>query len=284
MPEGKIYPVGCSRYIKEMSAIQDQQYYTTVAKSNELIRKGCYGLSTVQQKLLCYLIADIKDTDTSETVKEYNLKDIYDFLCVNSNSTEVMKNVTAIDKKSWWIVNDTESIRYRFFNTLIVTHDNKIKFSFHETILPYLQNLFVNKNYTYYRILYILCMKSEYSIRLYEMLKAAENLQVWHYDLDYLKEQLDCTDKYSRFGDFKKRVIDPAVIEINEQTDITVSYSMYKNPRGHNFNGIEFYIKTKDKIERLNAERGLRDKLNASIENNHKNRVVEKPIPERKEN
>lgn len=279
MPKAKHYPIGHSKAVKEISAVQNDQYYITVTKSNELIRKGCYGLSTVQQKLLCYLIADVKDTDTAETVKEYNLKDIYNFLCVHSNSKEVMKNITAIDKKSWWIINDAESIRYRFFNTLIVTHDNRIKFSFHETILPYLQNLIADKNYTYYRILYILCMKSEYSIRLYEMLKAAEHMQIWHYDLKYLKEQLNCTDKYSRFGDFKKRVIDTAILEINEQTDISVSYSMYKNPRGHNFDGIEFYITTKDTTDRLTAEMGLRDKLNTSIENNCKNRVKEVKQP-----
>ena len=275
----KRYSSRSPKVIKEMSAIQDNQYYITVTKSNELIRKSCYNLSIVQQKLLCYFITDIKDTDTASTVKEYDLRDIYKFLCVHSNSREVVKNLSAIDKKTWWIVTDTESIRYRFFNELIVTHDNKVRLSFHSSILPYLQNLIADKCYTYYRLLYILCMKSEYSIRLYEMLKAAEHNGIWYYELDWLKKQLECENKYPKFADFRKRVIDAALHEINEQTDITVAYSMHRKQGSRLYDGIEFYIETKSKKDRLDAEKGIRDKLNGNIEKTHEKTMSEIKIP-----
>lgn len=273
MPPKKIYPIGTPRVIKELSDIQNGQYNKTVTKSNELIRKGCYGLSAIQQKLLCYFIADIKDSDTSETVKEYDLRYIYDFMCINANSREVIQTITAIDKKTWWLADDNETVRYRFFNTLVVTHDNKVRFSFHESVLPYLQNLIANKPYTYYRILYILCMKSEYGIRLYEMLKAAEHRGIWHYKIDYLKQQLDCSDKYSQIGDFKKRVIEPAVADINANTDITVEYVLCKPPRGRSFDGIEFYISTKNTSERLTAEQAIRAELDSAMLKNSEKRT-----------
>ena len=267
------------KVIKEMSSIQEKQYSVTVSKSNELIRKGCNGLTLVQQKILCYFIADIRDTDTTSTIKEYELSEIYDFLCLQGEKAKTAQNIADLDKKTWWIVTDTESIRYRFFNSLHITHDNKVKFSFNADLLPYLQNLIVNKNYTYYRILYILCMRSEYSIKLYEYMKAAENKGVWYSQLGHLKKLLNCEDKYPIVADFRKKVIDTALHEINESTDITVSYTFYRKPHTRQYEGIEFYIQTKTKRERLATERAIRDKLDPTVEKNSKNRTSDIKTP-----
>ena len=51
--------------------------------------------------------------------------------------------------------------------------------------------------------------------------------------------------EYKAMNDFKKRVLDLAVNEINEKTDLTVSYTQEK--RGRTITGFKFTVRTKDK-------------------------------------
>ena len=52
-------------------------------------------------------------------------------------------------------------------------------------------------------------------------------------------------DEYKIMGNFKLRVLDLAVNEINEKTDLTVSYTQEK--KGRLIHGFKFTVRTKDK-------------------------------------
>lgn len=68
-------------------------------------------------------------------------------------------------------------------------------------------------------------MKSAYSVRLYELLvqwKAAKATPV--FELKNFREQLGLdAEDYQRMDNFKKRVLDLAVEEINEKSDLIVT-------------------------------------------------------------
>jgi plasmid replication initiation protein len=49
--------------------------------------------------------------------------------------------------------------------------------------------------------------------------------------VDWLKEQFQLSDKYPRMYDFKKRVLQPAVDEINEHSNLWVRWSQRKSGR-----------------------------------------------------
>ena len=73
-------------------------------------------------------------------------------------------------------------------------------------------------------------MNSAYSVRLYELLvqwKTAKKTPV--FELQQFREQLGVeNNEYQRMYDFKNRVLDVAVKEINEKTDIQTSYDQVK--------------------------------------------------------
>ena len=52
---------------------------------------------------------------------------------------------------------------------------------------------------------------------------------------------------YDRFPDFRRFVIEPATKEIEEYTDITVSYRTIT--KGRKVTALEFFIKKKEKAE-----------------------------------
>lgn len=101
--------------------------------------------------------------------------------------------------------------------------------------------------FTQYLLEQTATLKSVYSVRLYELLvqwKTARKTPV--FDIEVFREQLgvNSTD-YERVYDFKKNVLDVAVKEINEKTDIQTSYDQVK--RGRKIIGFKFVIKEKPK-------------------------------------
>mgnify|MGYP000016067756 FL=1 len=89
-------------------------------------------------------------------------------------------------------------------------------------------------------------LTSVYSIRLYELLiqwKGA--LKIPFFELDAIKQQLGVGGDYGRTDNFKRRVLDLAVSQINEHTDIFVNYEQVKV--GRIITGFSFVLKSKNK-------------------------------------
>jgi len=242
---------------------QNKQYYSVVKKKNVAIRKARYSLSLQQQKVLCYLISELKETDTHETEKIFDIKAFYDFMEVsNKDYDKVRQCLKALSDKSWWIkADDGSDVLVRFLDTVRADKRTaKVRIRFHRDMMPFLQHLYIE--YTQYKLFYVMTMRSEYSIRLYELLKSVTNKQLWYFDIEELKKIFMC-ENYTRFNDFKKRVIEPAVSEINKKTDITIFYELIKD--GKSYVGIEFEIQYKSDSDRLEVDKLIRAELDGQL-------------------
>ena len=248
--------------IYDASKKQEKQYYSLVKKSNVAIRKARYSLSLQQQKVLCYLISELKETDTHETEKVFDIKAFYDFMEVgNKDYDKVRLALKALSDKSWWIKADNgEDVLVRFLNTVHADKRSaKVRIKFHEDMLPFLQHL--RTEYTQYKLWYTMTMHSEYSLRLYELLKSVARKETWYFEIAELKRIFMC-ENYKNFTNFMNRTIKPAVAEINEKTDITVTYELFKD--GNTYIGIEFFIEDKNIDDRLNADKLIRAELDGN--------------------
>ena len=68
-----------------------------------------------------------------------------------------------------------------------------------------------------------------YSVRLYELLNQWRQAKKVSFDLDVFRGQLGVEDtEYKAMSDFKKYVLDLAVKEINEKSDLKVSYEQVR--------------------------------------------------------
>lgn len=88
-------------------------------------------------------------------------------------------------------------------------------------------------------------LTSAYAVRLYELLiQWREAAKLPMFELDHFRQQLGLSNnELFRMSDFKKRVLDLAVSQINEHTDITVSYEQHK--AGRVITGFTFSLKQK---------------------------------------
>lgn len=88
-------------------------------------------------------------------------------------------------------------------------------------------------------------LNSVYSVRLYELLiQWRQAKQTPIFDLTMFRGQLGVeSHEYKNMCDFKKRVLNPALKEINHKTDIHVSYEQSKN--GRVVDGFKFTVTQK---------------------------------------
>lgn len=113
--------------------------------------------------------------------------------------------------------------------------DKGLLIKLNEELKPLLLNLEQEYGYSYDKISE---MKSIYSIRIFEII----NKEIGEGPIDpegnhvilllsALKEALDCEDKYKEFSNFRMRILDGAMKEINSFSDYTISYTYIKEGR-----------------------------------------------------
>jgi len=106
--------------------------------------------------------------------------------------------------------------------------------------------------FTKYLIEQTAMLQSRYSVRLYELLtqwKTAKNTPL--FDLECFRQQMGLdADEYTVMSDFKKRVLQLAVDEINEKSDLKISYEQVK--KGRKITGFKFKISEKSKTKTKN--------------------------------
>ena len=97
--------------------------------------------------------------------------------------------------------------------------------------------------------------KSVYAVRLYELLMQWKSLgKTPVYELNKFRSQLGiAVNEYTRMEAFKRRVLDIAVDQINELSDITVKYEQHK--KGRSISGFSFTFKQKKKLKDVKAQR-----------------------------
>ena len=220
-----------------------------VVKANDLIQKSRYDLSVQQQKLLLYVISGIKPEDKDFYTQQFTMSELCEVCGIaynNKNSDYIFSNLKKIRDLSYTIDLENERFTFAWLQSIRMdkTKNNLITVKLDEDLKPYLLQL--NQFFTSYVVGYIYPMNSKYSIRLYELLKSYENIGAHTFELEELKEKLQ-TAEYSRYANFKRKVIDIALEEINEYTDITITFKPIRE--GRNIAKLYFEIKPKTSTE-----------------------------------
>lgn len=119
-----------------------------------------------------------------------------------------------------------------------------VELGFSPTVLPHLTML--NKEFTSYQLKQIGNLSSFYAVRMYELMSQFLKLSQRECTLDQLRQMLDLGDKYQDVKDMRKRVLDPAIKELNAGTDLAVTVEPRR--QGRKIVGFSFTIKKDDQL------------------------------------
>ena len=210
-----------------------------VTKSNHLV-EATYALSLAEQRLLLLALAHVDSrqpltvgmchtirlTDVME-VYGVSRPQAYELLCqvaqrLYARSVVIhgpfahQPDIAQIETR--WVA----SIRY---------HDGQgaLSLVFAPDILPFLSQL--RERFTSYRLKSVASMTSGYAIRIYEMLVQWREAGSRTIELRWLREHLDLGEKYPNIRDFKNRILNPAIAQINAHSDLCVNWEQHKRGR-----------------------------------------------------
>lgn len=239
-----------------------------IFKANDMIQKGRHELTLQEQRCVLYAISKIKPDDTVFQEYTFELSDFYRLCGLQRDSyTELKAILVGLKQKTWWIETapNVESTVSWFNKVRTNKKSGTVTVRFDDDMMPFLLELTKHdKYYTRYSLKYILPMKSQYSIRLYELLKSYQRNNIeWFFDIDHFKKQLNC-ENYKNFYDLRRWVIEPAVAEINEFADIKIAWDAVKEKR--KVVRVVFYMVGKKKTELLEADRAINDALDGQID------------------
>ncbi|KZR59330.1 replication initiation protein [Bacillus badius] len=215
-----------------------------VVKSNQLI-EAKYKLSIREQKIILYLTSKIDVNDEEFKMYRLSIKNFCEMMGLKGSPkyTEIKDITDGLQKKLLKIKKDGKTYSVAWLS-LVVYNENEgsIDMRFDPFLKPFLLQL--KKEFTQFELKNVLNLKSGNSIRLYELLKQYLAIGERQISISELKEFMGIgKDGYKKYADFKRKVILVAEKEINEKTDITISFKEIKKSRS--VVSLKFIIKSK---------------------------------------
>lgn len=119
-----------------------------------------------------------------------------------------------------------------------------VTLGFSPAVAPYLT--LIHTEFTRYKLKQIGSIGSFYGLRLYELCAQYRSAGQRSIPLEDLRQMLDLGEKYDRIETLRRRVIDPAVAEINRYTDLKVQVTPQR--KGRKVVGFHFKVEVNDQI------------------------------------
>lgn len=184
-----------------------------------------YTMTALQHKLFLYAIARTDQEAPSFSLTRVKVSEFARYTDIDLKHS--YRNVKAVAKimegLSISIKSKKDNVltikKYKVMNYF--NYDNgEIIFQFHNQMKPLLLKL--KKDYIVQESL-VISFKSLYSMRLYDIFKSnSHNGSSFELSVKWIKDTLCLNDKYSRLTSLRRRVIEPAIKEINKYSNIKV--------------------------------------------------------------
>ncbi|MBO2812636.1 MULTISPECIES: replication initiation protein RepM [Acinetobacter] len=225
-----------------------------IVKDNALIQAS-YTLDTVEQRLILLAIAEARET--GHGITENSLLEVHASSYINTFNVEKHTAYTVLRDASKSLFDryvtyhdinpktgKDRSFHCRWVDKIGYEPQSGIVFlRFTQDIVPLITRL--EENFTKYELQQVSRLTSSYAIRLYELLiqwRSAGKTPI--FDLSIFRQQLGVeAHQYKTMSNFKTYVLDFALKQVNELTDITAKYEQHK--KGRSISGFSFSFKPK---------------------------------------
>src|SRR5471030_802884 len=246
-----------------------------VVKSNRLI-EASYRLGLNEQRIILYSICRCREEQ----------KGLFPDLPVTITADAFAKQFPRIDKTN--VYRQLKEAMDALYDRSVTIHDTdpatkkarvkktrwvseaayvdgagNIQVIFTPEVIKYITRL--EAEFTSYQLEKVGHMTSAHGVRIYELLAQHKDIGTRTLNLAWLREALQLeAGEYKLTADFIKRIIEPAVDQINKHSDITVGYKPKKTGRAIT----DFVFKVRDKERKAKAisaasDQAVREKLEA---------------------
>jgi len=224
-----------------------------VAKSNDLVTKLA-KFDLPELRLIAYCLAhyDSKQPENrSFKAKVIDLIEIFPSMGEKTAYAVIRDTMLDINQKPLEFKRENKRYFYNWFSGFVYSEGKgEFEFRINPDIQPYLLEL--RDRFTIYRLADVYQFKSAFTWKLYENLNQWKKIGSWYIEIKVLKSYLGVAEKYPRFNSFRERVLDSSIAEINEKSDLVVTYE--KETNNNIVTALKFFIDKKQPEDVINIE------------------------------
>lgn len=223
-------------------------------KQDNSITNARYDFTACQLDILFSTLAQIHDDDSSSKIYVIYAKEIENITGRQWQYTQFKEATENMGSRMFELQKEKTYRQFWLFQRVdYIIGEGRIEIKFSEDAITLLKQL--KNNFTTYELQSALSMTSKYAKRIYQICSQWKDIgESKKFNIKDFKNILGLVDKkgneeYTPVSMFKKFVLDIAVKQINEHSDLEVSYQMAgEHGRKKPLKTVTFYIKKKSPI------------------------------------
>ncbi|BDD13055.1 hypothetical protein FUAX_54870 (plasmid) [Fulvitalea axinellae] len=220
-----------------------------VTKSNKILPRKKEPFTLIQQRAIAIAISQIRIEDTELKPQKVEMRRVLGLGPEESMSgaqyTRTRESLMQLTRTSIEYVRDPNDPGSAFRSVNFISEVNREENSAYVTIhfAPAVKDflLGLRSNFTSYSLKYVYDFRSTSSLIVYELCKQYERKGKRIVSLDLFRKYTVVEDKYPKFSQLRKWVIEPALRDINELSDIRVELETKR--KGRAVNTLIFHIR-----------------------------------------
>lgn len=243
-----------------------------VVKSNRL-NTAIQNLSLAEIRLIQLAIIDSREhnkglsSDTPLRIDAMRYVEVFDVSKQTAYEALIDAEISLFERRFTFMDERDLKIKSRWISqATYLVGDGAIEIIFAPAVVNEITRIHgIEQFFTKYTLEQTAQLKSLYAVRLYELLiQWREARKTPLFELDTFREQLGLeVEEYKRMSDFKRRVLEASIKEINDKTDIKVCYTQEKQKT--KIIGFKFKVSTKNKPKAVQQKDIGRDSYTADM-------------------
>ena len=216
-------------------------------RQSNAITTARYDMTALEMDIMFALLARLNKDDKPGTMYQLRVQELEQLTGREWNYHRLGPSVEALIGRCYHIEEDNSWLKVTMLASAeYIKGQGVIELEISEKLRPYLIDL--KNNFTSYRLQSVLSLTSKYAKRIYELASQWKDIGATKtYSLDEFKYMLSLKDptnkepeQYLQISNLKKFVLDIAVQQINDHTDLTISYKLGKV--GRSYQSVCFYV------------------------------------------
>lgn len=211
-----------------------------VYKSNALI-EAQYRLSVAEQRIMYACISQVRRDQpiTDDVLYSISASELAEMSGTSTKQAyrELEKAALRLKRRDVRLIQEPNGQGRKrkvmitgWVQTIIyIEEEGRVELRLTKDMLPYLTNL--TEQFTNFALKDVARMTSSHGQRLYELLIQWRSLGRREVSIDWLRNAFLLEGKYPALKDFKRRVLEPAVEQINEHSPLWVKWNQRKTGR-----------------------------------------------------
>ncbi len=242
--------------------MQKSKKNPSAVQANSLV-SARYRLSLAEQRMVLMMISKIDYNDKAFQGYEISIKELVDTLQISKDCAyrEAQTITDKLLKRLLWIQQADGSLLKCSWIVEAVHRPGNVTLTPAPSLRPYLLEL--RKCFTIVPLKHIKGLRSQYSVRIYMLLRQYANLGRFDLAVDDFRKMLDLENKYKRFNELRRWVLDVARKELDAKAKL--SFTLETVRKGKTISTLKFTIVRKQKTAKKSRGGAERDAVDTVV-------------------